>query len=332
MKTFLASCGLLAAVLLIGCSERNPAQTTDVGTGGDQTVIPGKDSTTPGKDGNVPPGDGPVTPPGDGPVTPPGDGPVVPPSDSTTPKPDVAVKKCTSTSQCIPYACYISTGVCRTSCSSSSHCATAFGYYCNSAGKCVKPPACTTVNDPKCNGYDCNVSTGTCRLTCSYNSHCQTGYTCSNGACIKQVTCTTVNDPVCGAFKCDVNAGICRTYCTSSTQHCAAGNICANNVCVASTKCTTDAQCNGFECNTSQGVCYVSCNCSAWNNSTCATGFSCDPTGTKCIKPKACTSNSQCGAYDCSGGSSVCRTCCSNMGSQYYCASGYHCSSGACVK
>ena len=76
MKTFFASCGLLAAVLLIGCSERNPAQTWDVGNGTDQTVIPGKDSTTPGKDGNVPPGDGPVTPPGDGPVTPPGDGPV----------------------------------------------------------------------------------------------------------------------------------------------------------------------------------------------------------------------------------------------------------------
>ncbi len=150
MKTFIASCGLLAAVLLIGCSERNPAQTWDVGTGGDQTVIPGKDSTTPGKDSTTPPGDGNTT--GDGPVTPPGDGPVTPPGDGPVVKPDAAVKKCTSTSQCIPYACLISSGVCRTSCTSSNHCATAFGYYCNSVGKCVKPPACTTVNDPACNG------------------------------------------------------------------------------------------------------------------------------------------------------------------------------------
>lgn len=321
MKTCLTSCFLLSALFLFGCSDRNPTQAKDVSVGSEGSTIdqaiPGKDST--GRDGVAPLVDGVVTQ-GDGPVTPPGDGPISPH--------DATITKCTSTAQCIPYACNISSGVCRTSCSSNSHCATAFSYYCNTASKCVKPPSCTTVNDPKCNGYDCNVSTGLCRLTCSTSSHCQNGYSCSAGACVKQVTCTTVNDPLCKTYKCNTSAGICRTSCTSSTNHCAAGAVCSGGVCVKTAACTTDAQCSGFRCNTTQKACYASCSCTWGGGSTCVTGLRCDPTGKKCVKPTACTNDNQCAGYDCSQG--FCRTCCTNT--YMHCRMNYTCQSNACVK
>lgn len=93
------------------------------------------------------------------------------------PLPDTpAPSLCSSDQDCHGYDC--NTGICRTTCFQTSHCAS--GYLCSSAQACVKAIPCTS--DAPCGGYDCY--NGTCRVRCERNQHCAQGYHCQSSACV----------------------------------------------------------------------------------------------------------------------------------------------------
>jgi hypothetical protein len=82
---------------------------------------------------------------------------------------------------CKGYACNLTLGVCRTSCTAPGHCAT--GYLCSATSSCVKAVPCKS--DLECGGYACDA-TGLCAVSCSLTQLCASGYTCApDGQCKK---------------------------------------------------------------------------------------------------------------------------------------------------
>jgi hypothetical protein len=116
---------------------------------------------------------------------------------------------------CLPYVCSSSSGLCRTTCESSSDCSP---------------------------GYACNASA--CRMYCDSDANCSPGYTCVDNYCVPaNAICskdgTTSDGPrglvVCAPYLCDPRDGHCPTGCASDGD-CQSGLVCSSSL-----KCVTPA-------------------------------------------------------------------------------------------
>ncbi len=211
------------------------------------------------------------------------------------------------------YACV--TGVCQTSCSSDSQCASA--YYCETAtSQCVpdKAPGAACPRDGACSG-NANCVDGVC---------CDSSCTGSCRSCLKNRT-GLASDGTCGNTlddtdpenECAIDSGYpnscqapglcngegaCRPYAKLAVE-------CDPDECADST--LTNWECNGagtckakstlcypFKCDVANAVCRVACS----SITHCVTGSFCDNTGT-CVgqlaNGKACTGDTQCGGKFC---------------------------------
>jgi hypothetical protein len=175
---------------------------------------------------------------------------------------------------------------------------------CSASGDCA---ADTPVPCP--NNFVC-MDAATCKTSCDVSADCAAGYYCDTGThqCLVQsVTGPCTSNAVCTSGICGLNG---------------TGNCCAT------TCSTTDPICGASGCDATTGACLYAVGMTCGTGGETCTGSTltshiCDDTGACGLNPAACADH-----FACNATGDGCLTKCAVLAD---CASGYYCSSGACL-
>lgn len=153
---------------------------------------------------------------------------------------------------------------------------------------------------------------------CDDSSECAPPLVC-DGICKNAMTSGPCSGS-CGPYLCDTSVATCRTTC-STDVYCSSGYVCREGSCVSSVCDASSAPlvCFGAICDS--GTCRAPSLCGSYG---CSPGYNCTAGG--CLKP--CTVDSSCSRYRCDGGTSYCRTSCTD---QSQCQLGSVCRDNYCV-
>ena len=153
---------------------------------------------------------------------------------------------------------------------------------------CVPP--CSADADCAATGQVCDTATHIC-AACTASAGCAKGSSCVAGKCVAVPVCVSSKDCKATSQVCDLSVGVC-VDCIGDND-CTSPNVCVAHVCVAQQKCISDNQCSGV-CDKAAGIC-VDCNLDV----DCAATSFCGPAKT-CLAD-VCSANlcAQDGFYAC---------------------------------